>query len=128
MKPPYNDIIEKLGDPQWWDDNGTPRYCEFHPKHVPCIYAREALLYEIQCQACRKRFNVSLYSDMFFGRESLQQAIRDHKIHYGDPPNAGCCPSGPTMSSEPLRVIQFWYQPSVGEWKEVEKLRNEPLE
>ena len=34
---------------------------------------------------------------------SLASRVADGTIHYGDPPNAECCASGPTMNSEPAR-------------------------
>lgn len=29
-------------------------------------------------------------------------------LHYGDPPNVGCCPSGPSMNSVPREVLEVW--------------------
>jgi len=128
MKQHYADIIDKLGPPLWWDDNGTPRYKEFHPNLIPNIYAREVVYFEIQCQACRACFKVTECGSVLSDKQLLE-AVKDHRIHYGDPPNTGCCVAGPTMNSEPLRVLQFWqrYQISEG-WVEVEELRNHPLE
>lgn len=34
--------------------------------------------------------------------------VKDGTIHYGDPPNVGCCPAGPTMNCWDLRVLEFW--------------------
>jgi hypothetical protein len=39
-------------------------------------------------------------------RASLSEEIAF--IHYGDPPNSGCCPAGATMNCIDLRVLQFW--------------------
>lgn len=41
---------------------------------------------------------------------SLRDSILAGTIHYGDPPNAGCCPAGPTMNCWDLRVLEFWHQ------------------
>lgn len=42
------------------------------------------------------------------GLVSLEQRITEKSLHYGDPPNVGCCAAGATMNSIPLYVIQFW--------------------
>ena len=39
---------------------------------------------------------------------SLARSVEDGSLHYGDPPNIGCCPSGPTMNCEDLKVLEFW--------------------
>lgn len=122
MKAPYNDIVDKLGKPTWWDDHGVPRYCEPHPKHAPCIYSRQVLFFEIQCQACQTRFTVSMTGRML-EQEDLGELIKDHKIHYGDPPNF-CCASGATMNSEPLRVVSLWQMDKDYNWKELEEFRD----
>ena len=44
-------------------------------------------------------------------------------LHYGDPPNSQCCAAGPTMNSEPHRVVEFWKRRSFNEtWKPHELL------
>lgn len=44
--------------PLWWDESGTPRFAEHHPKHCPDIYADEVALFIISCQACGETFRV----------------------------------------------------------------------
>lgn len=39
---------------------------------------------------------------------TLADQVSQKTIHYGDPPNYGCCPAGATMNSDPLRILQFW--------------------
>lgn len=114
MKHHYKDITDKLGTPIWWDENGTPRYCLFHPKHTANIYATEAALARIECQGCRAEFDVCLSSRSM--ESPLHERIDDHRLHYGDPPNFGCCPSGPTMNSIMCEVLQFWVN-NRGEWE-----------
>jgi hypothetical protein len=41
-------------------------------------------------------------------KRTLADSIREKCLHYGDPPNIGCCPAGPTMNSEPRQVLQYW--------------------
>ena len=40
--------------------------------------------------------------------EPLSTPSRLKELHYGDPPNVGCCPAGRTMTCIDLRVLQFW--------------------
>lgn len=103
--------------PLWFDEYAVPRYCEFHPGALASIYANEAILAEIECQNCRNRFKVAfsrstmddvidaMNSDV---RTTLADHVRNQSLHYGDPPNIGCCPSGPTMNSDMRRVLEFW--------------------
>lgn len=100
----YEDIIGKLGDPQWWDEVGVPRYCTFEPSKKSNIYHDEVCLLTIECQACRRSFLVAMSSKS----PSLADSVRLKEIHYGDPPNIQCCPAGPTMNSIPRRVEQYW--------------------
>lgn len=118
MNPSYADIREKLGEPKWWDEKAVPRYCDFHPDAVN-VYANEVALVRIACQACGRQFDVAMVSDSMlvaFGRRTLRQQITDRAIHYGDPPNAGCCPAGPTMNCDDLRVLEFWERSTGGAW------------
>lgn len=40
MRASYSDITSRISEPpQWWDENGCPRYCEPHPTHRVNIYA-----------------------------------------------------------------------------------------
>lgn len=118
MHHDYEDIRSRIAEPpQWFDESAVPRYVEFAPDHLSNIYAREAALVEIACQACQKRFKVAFsrctmddVRERIAGREPrlLADAITAKAIHYGDPPNVGCCPAGPTMNSDPLRVLEYW--------------------
>jgi hypothetical protein len=120
----YADITEKLGDPLWWDEAAVPRYCEFGPEVVANIYAREVALLHIECQACRRRFMVAMSSASH--EAALGQQIEADEIHYGDPPNYGCCAAGPTMNSVPRRVIEFWALAHVSfDWKRLPDLERD---
>jgi len=135
MHNDYKDIIA-LADgepPVWWDDNGVPRFCEFHPSQLPNIYADEAALVMIGCQACGQKFPVSFSCDrisrlMASGSppRSLKESILAGNIHYGDPPNTGCCAAGATMNCDDLFVIQYWSRPS-HEWERDASLDNHHL-
>lgn len=108
----YRDIRDRIAEPpKWWDESAVPRWSDFAPNEGANIYAEEIALLRIRCQNCGHEFDVAMSTcamDRAFKRPSLEAMIRDGSIHYGDPPNAGCCPSGPTMNSEPVRVLQFW--------------------
>lgn len=119
MLPSYADIRDKLGKPQWWDEHGVPRYCEFGPQHVG-IYATQVVLLRIGCQACRQQFDVAMATSsmtLVFGGKPLSDRVKNRSIHYGDPPNEGCCAAGPTMNCEDLRVVQFWYKDDNFDWR-----------
>jgi hypothetical protein len=111
MHQHYCNITDRLGAPEWWDECGVPRYCSFSPAHVNDVYATQVALLEIACQNCGWRFIVALSwhaRSARPGQRSLAERIADDTIHYGDPPNVGCCLAGPTMNSIPLRVLEFW--------------------
>ena len=127
----YEDIRAIAGyrAPDWYDSNGVPRYAPFHPRLVPDIYASEAALFEIECQSCGARFLVSdswnSTERLLSGRVMLSQRVSTWE--YGDPPNARCCPPGPTMSSVVLRCVEFWRRSltSARQWERVPELEIE---
>lgn len=141
MHHDYADILDAAGadrEPRWWDENGVPRFCDFHPQASGYIYASEAVLLGITCQGCGHPFRVCMtqgdmsyswwplekppYEDgvrcVFKKWPTLAERVEAGEIEYGDPPNVGCCAAGPTMSSVPRRVLEFWRRGS-GEWKRV---------
>lgn len=113
MKASYADIRSRLGAPTWWDEHAVPRYCDFHPSATANIYADEVCLMQIRCQGCGAAFPVA-FSEDIYARITRDGDIyppiseRIDELYFGDPPNAGCCAAGPTMSSEPVRIIEFW--------------------
>lgn len=135
MNHSYEDIRSRINEPpQWFDESAVPRYVPFEPDHLSNIYAREAALVEIACQACATRFKVAFsrctmddVREIGAGRKPrlLADAITEKTIHYGDPPNVHCCAAGPTMNSDPLRVLEYWRRDDTTdhEWS-----RNQALE
>lgn len=115
MKHHYADIRDAIQRaPLWFDEHGVPRYARFEPRLVANIYASQVALVRIHCQNCGHPFDVAFsymaHEHVLPGgaSEDLATRVRTKKIHYGDPPNIGCCPSGPTMNSDPQRVLEFW--------------------
>ncbi len=127
MKNPYSDIRDRIDElPQWWDENGVPRYCDFTADETADIYVDECVLMLIRCQNCGQEFHVCLSNNKSYsqyeGNSNLGELIKRKEIHYGDPPNIGCCPSGPTMNSVPVKILEYWTRHQL-QW-----LRNESFE
>ena len=115
MRESYDDIrslIERK--PLWFDEHGVPRYVPFGPRLCANIYADEAVLAEVACQACGRLFHVAHSTDRRRGK--IADLIRARELEYGDPPNVGCCLAGATMNSVPHRVIEYWARSSVMVW------------
>jgi len=126
MHHSYDDIRSRIPmEPLWWDENAVPRYVDFHPHHLANIYATEALLLRIACQGCGRIFLVALSDDGGLREEraiTLAGLVRGNEVHFGDPPNIDCCPSGPTMNSVPRDVIEFWSRVPGREWQRCSEL------
>ena len=113
MNHHYSDIRDAIATPPlWWDEHAVPRYCVFATDQTASVYAEEVVLLKIRCQSCGRAFEVCMTwtsFDLYRSKTpALSDQIRAKTIHYGDPPNVECCPAGPTMNSEPDRVLQFW--------------------
>ena len=120
MKQNYKDITSRINEePKWYDDNGVPRYDEFSPCSSPNVYADEVCLFEVACQSCKKFFTVSKSSDRFESLQrgrTLRELILSKNLWYKDPPNVGCCPAGPTMTSNTVRIHEYWSHGFGGKW------------
>jgi hypothetical protein len=129
MYQPYLDIIEKLGAPKWWDENGVPRYEDFEPRLCADIYAKYAALIEIECQGCEKHLAVSASWSLLRNvkdiawdengkngqpKEGLPKQGDAGCFGYGDAPwhghngdfNNQC--GGTTMTTSTVRILQCW--------------------
>ena len=111
----YRDILNRISaSPLWFDEHAVPRYDLFSPTLCD-IYANEAALVLIICQGCHNPFFVAFSKDRY-SPLSLRDRIKNGSLHYGDPPNIGCCPSGPTMNCEDIKVVAY-YQQENHKWK-----------
>ena len=135
MNHHYGDITERIAEPpKWWDERAVPRYCEFSPSEVADIYATEVALVEIDCQNCGATFRVcfSWRREETGWNENgtpwcrLREPMTLEQVeflHYGDPPNSGCCGAGASMNSEPRHVLEFWRRRDFAwEWDRVREL------
>ena len=105
----YKDILDRIDEaPTWFDDDGVPRFGDFSPGKLGTIYASEAALAEVSCQACGRMFKVALTEAFACKRLGLSDEIRLRRVHYGDPPNVNCCGAGPSMNSEMQRILEYW--------------------
>lgn len=122
MRPDYRDITEKAGKPLWFDENGVPRYVEFHPRHCVKTGAEEVVLAEVRCQACGTPFLVAL---SWRDGDPVDRPTKTNGngLHYGEPPNIGCCEDGPMMPSDFHRIVEAWWlRPgSVSSWSELDR-------
>lgn len=112
----YEDILALHPEPPlWWDENAVPRYCEFEPSKVVNIFANEVALIQVLCRHCAKPFTVAITSErmpkvLVPEYETIREDIIFRQLHYGHPPNVGCCPEGPTLTSIPMKVFQYWHR------------------
>lgn len=109
MKRYYGDILSRIPEaPTFFEMGGVPRWGEFTPRESADPYAQEVALVEISCQLCDTRFNVLFEHRSHHQGPSIAETIDKGELRYRDPPNVGCCDSGATMSSETVRVVEYW--------------------
>ncbi|AEG14358.1 hypothetical protein Desku_0752 [Desulfofundulus kuznetsovii DSM 6115] len=126
MKPDYDDIKSRLGEPLWYDRHGVPRYDPFEPGMCG-VYAEYVALLEIACQACGRRFTVAVDLDSVecvgwqdrTGLSVLPGVDKPGAFCYGDPPRHECI--GDTMSSDVCRIVEFWERSQGTRWKWVRR-------
>lgn len=145
VSAPYrgNCDCQCVAKPEWWDENGVPRFGTHHPTLAPSIYAYEVVLLLIRCAACGKEFAVQMdWSSMDDLRRrmilpdgdhdaaTLSAQVKSGSIHYGDPPRHAhpepqierC--AGETMNCDDIKVIEFWRrtEETDHEWARVPEL------
>jgi hypothetical protein len=118
MHTQYLDIMSRIKEnPIWFDEHAVPRFDDFHPTALANIYAKQCALALVACQICNRKFRVALSctavtpSPTAPGRpmgRKIDELIQTRKISYGDPPNVGCCPGGPSSTSDMIEILEFW--------------------
>lgn len=109
MNRSYEDLMSLTpARPSFFQKDGVPRWGTFQPGVSTDVYAVEAVVMEISCQSCDGRFHVLMERRSHGDPTTLAQRIADGSIHYGDPPNVDCCLGGPSMNSEPVRILEYW--------------------
>ncbi len=83
----FEDIIKKCGKPDWYDQDGVPRYGAFDPDNVSNIYADHAALLEIQCQQCRQMFIVSVHCKSYDVEYKQLLWVTAYESKYGKKPD-----------------------------------------
>lgn len=131
MKTDYSDILKRLGEPLWWDENGVPRYEPFSPE-LCRPYTKYVALLLISCQDCGRRYKVAVsYNDMRISeieqlgyKFELPTKESPGFFEYGDPPFHldDDCWAGYCMLSNTLQILEFW------ERKETEWVRRSEYE
>lgn len=136
MYPLYRDLREKLGEPLWHDQLGVPRYAVFHPELLG-IYDDWAVLFEVECEACRHRFPCAIgfcsldyhlnptlgldFHNRFDPDKVLPQIVGwgDAPWHdmYGESAFDSQC-AGTTMSSSVVYILEVWRKDR--EWEQIE--------
>ena len=124
----FSDITDRIAEkPQWWDENGVPRYSEFEPHRAANIYAVEVVLLDIARSMCLRRFQVALSGRGGAHRDengvSLADRIHSGEIDFCDPPNYGNRRDGASTDCFNPAVLQYWRRESPGDWE-----RNSSLE
>lgn len=135
----YKDIRTRIGTPHWIDDRGVPRYEPFHPSLLG-IYDRWAVIFEVECQACIKRFRcasgvpdvviIGVHPNtQVLQIKSLDHAL-EHLVSWGDAPwhdadgdetgfESQC--SGTTMTTVIPNLVEAWHlRGTTWEWVKVD--------
>ncbi len=113
MHENYPDIRERIAEePQWYDENGCPRYGKFTHERCPNIYATTVVLMEIACQDCGERFRVQMSHWVLDSNH-----LPPKQWHYGDPPRHNCIGAGESMNCEDLTVLEVWMRGDDFDWK-----------
>jgi len=127
MRQEYADIRGRLGEPQWYDENGVPRYDPFHPSLCSDTSAQEVVLLLVECCECGEPFEVAITRSLR-GSPTLAEEVVSGTIHYGLPPmHDWCYFDGQTKDCIDRRVLEFWRRddPESQEWRRVRALEGE---
>ena len=133
MYPFYDDLRSRLGEPQWVDAQGVPRYDKYKPGEQD-IHANFDCLLLVKCQGCGQTFLVGSWWSIPAAVRGLDKEHWDiawdesghngkpkfmpteegpGSFGFGDAPyhefdqGTGMC-IGTTMTTEDVRIVEFW--------------------
>lgn len=110
MKGSYDDILSRIAEPpDWFDENGVPRWGAFQVGRQADLHADEVGLLSVRCRCCQTKFTVCVsMNGNDPAPESLVDIIDAGSCPYTYPPNTGHCKDGPAMWSELVNVLELW--------------------
>ena len=117
MNRHYDDLLT-LADrkPSFFQQGGVPRWTAFQAGDSTSPYTVDCAIVEIACQLCDMRFHVLMESGSR-DKQTILERIRAKSLWYLDPPNVGCCRGGTSMTSETVRVLEYWERAETFQWK-----------
>lgn len=115
MKTNYDDIVDKLGLPQWWDENGVPRYCEMHPEHCLPV-ARQVAFVQIACTHCRQHCAAAVSCELL-DLDIQSDLVARGVALYGLMPRVAHC--GAPARGEVTGVHSVWRRNTPMIWRQV---------
>lgn len=142
----YKDIMDKLGEPLWYDEYGVPRYCDFSPDMCN-PYAQTVTYFTIRCRYCGKMIKVAKSFEVqeeveigLLDRNQLKELLQNKEFiddinyriignypyslfNYGDAPyhwdQEGLC-LGCFNTSETIKILGVFIKNSAVEgWKKI---------
>jgi len=100
----YDDITKRIAElPVWWLE-GVPRYRSFRPDDLN-VYAQEAVLMQVECQMCFRKFNIGQYSPSAY-HPGQQLPFHDDPPSHSSHVEERC--GGESMGFTELRTLEFW--------------------
>ena len=121
MRYYYKYIIDKCGEPKWFDEYAVPRYEPMHPKNVANIYSNAVIFSLVACQNCGKQFKVTFSQSHLEELNMGKDIIKEEKmgmLYWGDPPHTACCPGGPAMTANYIDTLEIWKKINF-EWEKI---------
>lgn len=131
MLPKYDDILalarQAGATPQWWDENGVPRFAPFRPSMLG-VYDCLAALAEIECAgpSCGQRLFVAAGRPLYglvagnvvtYGAQDVVAVLEA----WGDPPRhnmpSGERCAGETMACDFVRLVEVWDRADGRGWR-----------
>jgi hypothetical protein len=112
-----DEVNEDEPTPIWYNKAGTIVFEPFRPQ-LATVFGTQCALILIRCQACGTEFQVADDNLRSYRRTwNLKDAFAHGTWDYGDAPEtADCCPVGYSMTTEPVRLLEFWEREIGKDW------------